>query len=134
MPLPVLGALVVFGIGGVVLLVHLLRMSRRTVFDDEAAVRACFDHDYPDRRISEVALADDRRAALVLTDAGPGAVTSLGDGAVTRLFSPGDVRKVEERESGLRLALADFGAPTLSFSCADGARRARVKRMLETVQ
>ena len=133
MPLEILGALVVFGISGVVLLVHLLRMSPRKVFADEADARAAFSADYPEAAVEHLAMSDDGRAAVLATNRGPAAVTVVGDGTLTRLFAGGDIRRIEERTGRLRIVLDDFGAPNLTLAFAEPERRAEAKTILETV-
>lgn len=134
MPLPILGALVVFGIGGIVLLVHLLRMSKRLVLRDEADARAVFAHDYPDARIGDVLLTDDGDGALFSTSDGPAVATAFGDGWFTRALRSGDVKEVRETKARLHVRLDDFGAPSISLAIADHARRAAAKAILEAVK
>lgn len=131
MPLEILGALVVFGIGGVVLLIHLLRMSRPTAFGDDAEARRVFAADYPEPVIRALILAEDGRAVVLETDHGPGLLTAFGNGRFTRLFSRGDIRRVDDRGGRLRVILDDFGAPSLTIAFADPQRRAAAKAMLE---
>ncbi|MEL7465791.1 MAG: hypothetical protein AAFN79_17105 [Pseudomonadota bacterium] len=134
MPLQLLGALVIFGIGGVVLLVHFLRLSKRRAFADESAARAALAHDYPDAEIAAVLLADDGRGAVFSTAGGAAVTTSFGDGWFIRALGPGDVRRLRERGARLHVSLDDFGAPSISLPFADPARRAAAKAMLETAQ
>lgn len=131
MPLHILGALVVLGIGGVVLLVHLLKMSRADGFADAAAARNAFLADFPETETGEATLTDDRRAAILTTAAGAGLVMRFGAGRLTRLIGPGDVSRIEDRPGALRLRLADFGAPVIDLAFADDGKRAEVKRILE---
>ena len=131
MPLHILGALVVIGISGVVLLVHCLKMDRAEAFADAAAAEAAFLADFPAVVIGEASLCDDARAAVMTTGAGVGIVIRFGAGRLTRLLGPGDVRAVEERSGALRLRLADFGAPVIDLAFADDGKRAEMKRILE---
>ena len=131
MPLHILGALVFFGIGGVVLLVHLLKMSRADGFADAETARAAFLADFPEAETGEAALTDDRRAAVLATGAGAGLVMRFGAGRLTRLIGPGDVRRIEERPGALRLRLADLGAPVIDLAFADDGKRAEMKHILE---
>lgn len=131
MSLPVFAALVVAGIGGVVLLVRLLRMSRPLGFADEAAARAAFLADFPDEVVGAVLVSDDGRAAVLRAAGAVGLVAAIGAGRLTRRLGPGDLSRVEEAEGGLRARLADWGAPVVAIACADDARRAEMKRMLE---
>lgn len=131
MPLEILGVLVVLGIGGVVLLVHLTRLSKPALLTDEAAARAAFLADYPDARIRAAHLADDNRAALIEAEDAPGLVAVIGAGRLTRRLAPGEVSALKAHETGLRLRLADWSAPEIDFACADGARRDTLKRLIE---
>ena len=131
MPLELLGALVVCGIGGVVLLVHLLGMSPKGRFSDENEARSALAADYPGLKVSEIALSDDGRAAVLATDRGPAAVKLMGTGIMTRLFAPGEIRRTDDRQGRLRVILNDFGAPSLTLPFTDPKRRAAAKEILE---
>lgn len=131
MPLPLLGALVALGIGGLVLLVHLLRLSRPLGFADEAAARAAYLADHPEDEIRASLMSDDGRAAVFRTGAGAGFVVALGAGRVTRRLAAGDLKAIEDLPGALRLRLADWGAPAVVIACADPERRAEIRQLLE---
>lgn len=130
MPLPVLGALVVLGIGGLVLLIHLLGWSRRPQYADEAEAREALLTDYPHARIHGVDLADDRRAALFDLAEGVGFAAPFGDGRLTRVIAAEDVVGIDEAPDGLTIRLTDYTAPRLTVKLADAAtRQAWAKRL-----
>ncbi len=122
MPLEVLGPLVVVGIGAIVLLVHLLGWSKARALDEAGAV-AALAADFPDAAAARVVLGDDGASALVETSAGLGLVRAVGVGTLTRVLGPGG-GTAREREDGVAIAMADFGAPEVRVRLADAARRA----------
>lgn len=131
MPLPVLGALVVLGIGGLVLLIHLLGWSRRPQYADEAEARAALLTDYPHASIRNGVLADDGRAALFDLADGVGFAAPFGDGRLTRVIVADDVSRVEQSADGLIIRLNDYTAPRLTVAMTDaGARETWAKRLM----
>ncbi len=136
MPLPILGALVVLGIGGLVLLVHLLGGTKRPRYEDEAAAAAAFTSDYPHAQIRRTMLADDRQAALFQLAEGVGFAAPFGEGRLTRLLGPDDVSGVDEGPMGLTIRLTDYTAPRLTVRMANAddraAWKARLMRIGET--
>ena len=131
MPLPVLGALVVLGIGGLVLLIHFLGWTRRPQYADETEATEALLTDYPHASVRRVALADDRRAALFELAEGVGFAAPFGEGRLTRVIGPGDVRRVDEGPEGLIIRLTDYTAPQLTVTMTDPAsRQAWAKRLM----
>ena len=131
MPLPILGALVVLGIGGLVLLIHLLGWSKRPQYVDEAAAAAALITDYPHAKIQQMRLADDRRAALFLLSTGVGFAAPFGEGRLTRVLNAEDIRRVDEGRDGLTIRLTDYTAPKLEVMIADAeARQVWAKRLM----
>ncbi len=130
MPLPILGALVVFGIGGLVLLIHLFGWTRRPQYADEAEASAALLTDYPHADIRNITLADDRRAALFDLTEGVGYAALFGDGRLTRLIHVDDVKGVEDTPSGLAIRLTDYTAPRLTVAMTDTAERQAWARRL----
>lgn len=130
MPLPILGALVVLGIGGLVLLVHFLGGSKRLRYEDEAAAGAALTADYPNTRIRQTVLADDQRAALFDLAEGVGFAAPFGEGRLTRVLGPDDVSGVEDGPDGLTIRLKDYTAPRLTVRMANAEARAAWKARL----
>lgn len=130
MPLPILGALVVLGIGGLVLLVHFLGGTKRPLYADDAAAEAALTSDYPHADIRQTLLADDRRAALFELAEGVGFAAPFGEGRLTRVLGPDDVKIVEDGPDGLTIRLTDFTAPRLTVRMANADHRAAWKARL----
>ncbi len=130
MPLPILGALVVLGIGGLVLLVHFLGGTKRLKYQDEAAAGAALRADYPYARIRQTVLADDQRAALFDLADGVGFAAPFGEGRLTRVLRPDDVSGVEDGPDGLTIHLTDYTAPRLTVRLANAETRAAWKARL----
>jgi hypothetical protein len=128
MPLEVLGPLVAVGIGGVVLLVHLLGWSRPRALADEAEAVAALTREFPDAAARRVILGDDRIAALVELKRGLGVVRAMGIGRVARALGPGEA-EARTRRGGIRIVMADFGAPNLDIALADADQRAEALAM-----
>ena len=130
MPLPILGALVVLGIGGLVALIHFLGGTKRLKYTDEAAAALALTTDYPNARIRETFLADDQRAALFDLADGVGFAAPFGEGRLTRVLAPNDVTGVEEGPEGLTIRLTDYTAPRLTVRMANAEQRAAWKARL----
>jgi hypothetical protein len=124
LPLPVLLCVVVGGVAAVVLLTHLTGGSEKARIDTEDAALARFRLDHPDAAPRAVALTDDRLGALLLLDRGVGVVAVLGDHTLTRLLTPGGLRRVRADAGGLHLRLRDPAAPRLDLALSDPHARA----------
>ncbi len=127
MSLGLLAVMVVIGVSGVVLLVHLTGGSRRARLEDELAARARFGVDYPDLAIVAVYLTQDGDAAfLALEDSRVGIVAAVGDRFLTRMVGAHDLAGTP-RVTGatLMLRLRDFTWPGGAFTFAgEGEARA----------
>jgi hypothetical protein len=106
MPLSVLLPLVVGGILGIALVLHLAGLSApRRLSGPEDAAAAWMRH-FPGDRLRAVAMTPDRLAARIETDRGPGLVRCLGADTVAHR-----VTGVVRQGAVLRIAFGDFGAP-----------------------
>ena len=120
MSLGLLAVMVVFGVSGVVLLVHLTGGSRRARLEDEAVAQARFAIDYPDLAIVAAYLTQDGDAAfLALKDGRAGIVAAVGDRFLTRVAGAHDLVGAP-RITGpvLTLRLRDFTWPGGAFTFA----------------
>lgn len=88
MPLEILGPLVVIGIAGVAVLLHVLGYSRRVDLSDAALARAAWLREFPETQVLNIAPADNGRAALVISTIGPGVVWAFGADTVARRLPP----------------------------------------------
>lgn len=120
MPLHILLILVVAGIGGIALLLHLTGHSAEARLDRDSVVRAWARH-YPDDRVLHVRVADNGRAALVRTDTGPGLIRAFGADTVARHLQGTDLH---DTDTGLRIDFHDYTSPpvTLALSAQECAQ------------
>ena len=84
MTLSLLLLLVTGGIAGIVIILHLLGLSRPCVFTDEPAVRRVWQAEYPDTQILSIVQSRNRHFALVDSRAGLGIVWPMGAGQSER--------------------------------------------------
>ena len=63
MPLELLLVLVIGGIAGIAVLLHVLGFSRSLTFEDEAAARAAWLRAFPDDTVTGVTLSESQSAA-----------------------------------------------------------------------
>lgn len=136
MGLELLVAMVVVGVSGVVLIVHLTGGSRRARLDDAAAARARFAVDFPDPGIMAVHLTKDGDAAfLALDDRRVGIVAAIGDRFLTRMVGTSDLAD-EPRVAGavLTLHLRDFTWKGGSFTFAGEAEARAVQQLLAALR
>lgn len=125
MPLEILLALVIGGIGTIATILHLTGRSAPAVLNCDAARRAWQRH-FPADTIREVIPARNGHAALVLTSAGPGVIWAFGADTVARHLLDFSLHDVPD---GLRLAFRDFGTPGVSLTLTD-AERARWRQLM----
>jgi len=121
MPLSILLPMVVLGIAGIAVLLHLLGLSRRAVLADEAAARAAWLREFPADAPIHVTLCHDRSAALIETGQGPGVVWPMGADTTARYLTGARARRTK---TGLRLDLPDYTAPRvhLTLDAGEAAR------------
>lgn len=113
MPLGILLPLVVLGIAGIAVLLHLLGLSRRATLPDEAAARAAWLREFPCDAALHVTLCHDRSAALIATETGRGVVWPMGADTTARYLTGARARRTK---TGLRLDLPDYTAPRIHLS------------------
>lgn len=107
MPLPVLLVLVVAGISGITLLLHLTGRSRRSVLDAESAAAAWL-REYPGDEVVEATVSADGHAAIILTRQGKGLVWAMGADTTARQLRDFDLL---ETADGISVRFHDFTAP-----------------------
>lgn len=114
MPPSVLLPLVVFGITGIVLLVHLTGNSAPLLFRDESQAKAAWVRHFPDLPAATAHISDDLRAALIDTGGGAGITWSLGADSTARMLTPACMLKPTKK--GLLIHFHDFTAPNLKIA------------------
>lgn len=120
MPLEILAILVVLGIGGIVLLLHLTGHTENGEIGSAMQAAAQWGRHFPDLSARDPLLSDDGRVALVATDRGAGVLWSIGADTTARLATGFNV---QETDSGLHLRTGDFAAPHIHAPLADPAHR-----------
>lgn len=102
MSLPILTALVAFGITAGVLAVHLTGGSKRSSISGEADARRLFAADFPNERTGRAWLTSDAQSAfLELSEGRLGIVQGFGDGFFTRIVSRKDIAALSLRDPAI---------------------------------
>lgn len=112
MPIEILVPMVGFGIAGIALLLHLLGLSKRNRFVDEAAAKAVWLDEFPGHLPRRIVLSRDRVAACVETDHGHGIVWPMGADSTARYLEGAPVTRTS---TGVRIDLPDFTAPRITL-------------------
>ncbi len=118
MPLEILLALVILGIAGIALLLHLTGRSARTRLSAPSA-RAHWLRHFPDDTVLDVTVADSGDAALVRTPAGPGLLWAFGADTVARPLQGFDLLDTRD---GVRVIFHDFAAPSVRLTLTPDER------------
>ena len=108
MPLSVLLPLVISGIIGIAVMLHVLGLSRAARLSDAAGARAAWLREFPDHAPTRVILSHDHHAALIETEGGSGVVWAMGADTTARALSGA---RIHRTGTGLRIDLPDFPAP-----------------------
>ncbi|WP_371228321.1 hypothetical protein [Roseovarius sp. 2305UL8-3] len=128
MPLTVLVPMVLLGIAGIALLLHVLGLSQRKLFGDVAEARTAWLHEFPEDMPIRLVLSHDHRAALIDTAKGHGIVWPMGADSTARYL---DGAKVARTATGLRIDLPDYTAPRIDLEL-DAEEVARWPQLMET--
>ena len=115
MPLGLLALLVVFGIGGIVLLVHLTGGSASARLADDAAVHSAWAEDWPEEPVFDVERNAAGTAALVRTTDAEGLIWTFGADTVSRKLEPGAIRALRPVEDALEVRFAAFDCPAVTL-------------------
>jgi len=118
MPLEILLVLVVGGIAGITLLLHLTGKSRVRMLTPENARSEWLRH-APDDDIIDVTVAHDRRSALVRTHTGNGLLWSFGADTVARHLLDFDWL---DHPDGFEIQFHDFSTPKVIIRLDDFER------------
>ena len=127
MPLSILLPMVIFGIAGITLLLHLLGLSRPAILADAAAARAAWLDEFPQDPPTRVTLSHDNHAALIETAEGHGLVWPMGADTTARYLTGA---RVARTGTGLRIELPDYTAPRIRLAL-DAAEIARWPALME---
>jgi hypothetical protein len=102
--------MVMFGIAGIAVLLHLMGWSRPAVLEDETAAKNAWLKEFPDDPPKRVVLSHDKHAALVETPKGRGVVWPMGADTTARYL---DGARISLTSNGLRISLPDYTAPRI---------------------
>lgn len=116
MPLHILLILVVGGIAGIALALHLLGMTGADPLREDTA-RAAWLRAYPDDSAQRVAVSADGRVARIDSAAGRGLVWRMGADTCARLLTDGAV--AHARGSRVRVHLGDYAAPRVAITLTE---------------
>ncbi|MDJ0627920.1 MAG: hypothetical protein QNJ44_06640 [Rhodobacter sp.] len=126
MPLPILLGLVVGGIAGLVLLIHLLGYSKPLTLRSESAARRHWARHFPDDAVTDVTICASGSTALVETDHGPGLLWSFGTDTVARRLHSAEARITD---TGVTIRLPDFSAPRVDVRMGENEAQYWVARI-----
>lgn len=116
MPLQILLPMVVIGIAGIVVLLHMLGRSELARLEDDDAARRAWLREYPGTPPARVILSHDRHAALIETARGAGVVWPMGMDTTARFLRGATIRRTKD---GLCIDLPDFTAPRIRLRLND---------------
>ena len=119
MPLEILLVLVVGGIAGVTLLLHLTGRSRLHLLTPQTVPGQWLRH-FPDDTVIDATLAHDGHAALVRTQAGAGLLWSFGADTVARYLEDFDWIETSE---GIEVQFHDFSTPRATLHLDETERQ-----------
>ncbi|MEL7133595.1 MAG: hypothetical protein AAGK77_14425 [Pseudomonadota bacterium] len=108
MPLHILVVLVVFGIAGITLALHLLGLSRTAPFADGTA-RAAWLRAYPDDEILSIQITREGHVARITTTQGKGILWQMGTHDCARRLTGQETLTC--KAGGAVLHLNDYAAP-----------------------
>jgi len=118
MPLEILLALVIGGIGVITLLLHMTGRSERTNLSDDTAGLAWL-RQFPEDDIHQVLISQDRHAALLRTSQGMGLVWAFGADTVARPLADCSLK---ETAAGLQVSFYEFAAPATRLTLTETER------------
>jgi len=123
MALPVLLSLVVFGIAGIALLLHVLGYSSTARLTDRDDAAAIWQDRYPDLPAGQIRVTADKSAALITGAWGSGLVWALGSDFVARPLLHGHFQVIEANDR-VELRTDDLTAPKITLSLTAPEREA----------
>ncbi|MFZ1681199.1 MAG: hypothetical protein WAT70_09265 [Rhizobiaceae bacterium] len=130
MSLALLAILVVGGVSGILLAIHLAGGTRDVRLEAPEAAMRRFALDFPEAAPRAVILDAGGDAAFLDTDAGVGLVQAIGDRYLTRLIAPGQAEMSRPAPDRLALVFAETGLPPAIYAFADTADCERVAGLL----
>ncbi|MEO3417017.1 hypothetical protein AAFO92_20375 [Roseovarius sp. CAU 1744] len=127
MPLTILLPMVIVGIAGIVLLLHVFGLSRAARLENEASARAAWLREFPDEVPERVIICRSGSAALVQLTAGFGVVWPMGADTTARHLTGA---RVSRTGGGVAIDLPDYTAPRIHLAL-DPQETADWSRLIE---
>lgn len=133
MPLEILALLVVVGVGGVVLAIHLSGGTVTASIPSGAAAAIRFAEDFPEASVTDTVItANAHSAVLALANGDAGVVHAIGDRFLTRYLGSPDVFTVESTGSAaLLLRLGEISWSGTEFVFSSQAERDKAAAILK---
>lgn len=120
MPLHILGPLVVIGIGGVVLLLHLLGLTAPYRLRDKDTARQAWLREFSEDAPEDILLAANGKAALLRLSGGElGLVIPMGADPSAHSLTGASWH---DTPKGLRIDTPDYGAPHFNIELTEAER------------
>ncbi len=113
MPLELLLILVFGGITGIVVLLHMLGLSKPATLQDEAEAARAWVDEFPEDPAQEVVLCHNHHAALITTARSRGVVWPMGADTTARYLTGA---RIKSTKTGVRIDLPDFTAPHIHLT------------------
>lgn len=128
MPLEILALLVVLGVGGVVLAIHLTGGTVTAEITSSEAALLRFAEDFPDAIVEEVIVAKDRRSAILALEGDDcGVIHAIGDRFLTRYLVVDDNPTAKTKDGvtiSLRVDDISWRGSDFAFSSVEDSERA----------
>ena len=133
MPIEILIVLVVVGVSGIVLAVHLTGGSMTAKLKNSQQVIDRFEEDYPDAGVEDVIITADGETAFLMLEGGDaGIVHTVGDKFLTRHTRWSTPRKTDVAgDATLLLSFDDFTWPGGRFEFGSTDERDRAMKMFD---
>ena len=125
MPLDILLVLVVGGIAGIAILLHVTGRSERKRFSPDT-IAASWARHFPEDNLHDCLLAQNKEAALVTTDQGIGLIWAFGADDVARVLTDYDLRPYTK---GLHFTFHDYATPGVWLTLTNQERTIWTKRL-----
>ncbi len=115
MPLTILLPLVIFGIAGIAVLLHLLGLSRTVRIETEARARTAWLREFPEDAPRRITLCQNRGAAMIQLADGAGVVWPVGADTTARHLTGAQITPTKD---GICITLPDYTAPRIHLTLA----------------
>jgi len=113
MPLEILLPMVVFGIAGIAVLLHLLGLTGKRTFHTQDQARASWMSEFPQLPAKSIKISENHQYALIDTAKGLGLLWPMGADCTARLLTGAEVSMAKRH---LIIRLPDYTAPIIRLN------------------